>query len=353
MHLRQLSKYLKKKRKYFKCIVCAIVLWCTYDYFGIGDYLHASSFKNDFHYPLDVDVRELVNEVLTNQKLTVTPINYYPYSFLSNSGKCSNVEKIDLMIVVKSAMDHFGHRDAIRKTYGNEDVPGRTVKILFFLGVDGKTKSDVQRQIDREMAEFHDIIQMDFIDYYYNNTIKTMMSFRWVYEHCAHADHYLFTDDDMYISVNNLLSYLYERDATRTPAAGSLDSPGELQGDLLFTGYVFHSAPQRFRFSKWRVSLEEYRWDRWPDYVTAAAYVVSNKAMRVMYIGSMFVKHFRFDDIYLGIVAKKVGITPEHCPLFYFHKKPFSRDDYEDLIASHGYQDHEELIRVWHEMNSK
>ncbi|XP_022830507.1 beta-1,3-galactosyltransferase brn-like [Spodoptera litura] len=343
MNLRQLSKYLKKKRNFLKCVVCAIVLWCTYDYFGIGDYLHASSFENDFHYPLDVNIKDLVNEVLSNQKLSVTPINYYPYSFLSNSGKCTNIEKIDLMIVVKSAMDHFGHRDTIRKTYGNEDIPGRTVKILFFLGVDGKPKSDVQRQIDQEMADFHDIIQMDFIDYYYNNTIKTMMSFRWVYEHCSHADYYLFTDDDMYISVNNLLGYLHDR----------LDASSALQGDLLFTGYVFHSAPQRFRFSKWRVSLEEYRWDRWPDYVTAAAYVLSNKAMRVMYIGSLFVKHFRFDDIYLGIVAKKVGITPEHCPHFYFHKKKFSLDAYEDVIASHGYHDHDELIRVWHEMNCK
>ncbi|CAH1645759.1 unnamed protein product [Spodoptera littoralis] len=247
------------------------------------------------------------------------------------------------MIVVKSAMAHFDHRDTIRKTYGNEDIPGRTVKILFFLGVDGKPKSDVQRQIDQEMADFHDIIQMDFIDYYYNNTIKTMMSFRWVYEHCSHADYYLFTDDDMYISVNKLLDHLPDR-----PEASS-----KLQEDLLFTGYVFHSAPQRFRFSKWRVSLEEYRWDRWPDYVTAGAYVLSNKALRVMYIGSLFVKHFRFDDIYLGIVAKKVGITPEHCPHFYFYKKDFSPDAYEDVIASHGYHDHDELIRVWHEMNSK
>ncbi|CAH0701464.1 unnamed protein product [Spodoptera exigua] len=353
MNLRHLTKCLKKKRKNFKFIVCALVLWCVYDYLGVGDYLQASSFDNDFHYPLDVNVRELVNDVLTNQKLSVSSINYYPYSFLSNSGKCSNIEKIDLMIVVKSAMDHFGHRDTIRNTYGQEDIPGRTVKILFFLGVDGKSKSEVQRQIDKEMSEHRDIIQMDFIDYYYNNTIKTMMSFRWVYEHCSHADYYLFTDDDMYISVNNLLGYLHDREATRLAATSSPDADGQLQSDLLFTGYVFRSAPQRFRFSKWRVSLEEYRWDRWPDYVTAGAYVVSNKAMRVMYIGSLFVKHFRFDDIYLGIVAKKVGITPEHCPHFYFYKKEFSRDAYENVIASHGYHDHDELIRVWYEMNSK
>ncbi|KAH9628455.1 hypothetical protein HF086_005908 [Spodoptera exigua] len=340
------------KRKHLKLILCVFVLWYLYKYFGVGEYLHASSFDNDFHYPLDVNVRAIVDDVLRYHNFTVKPINYYPYNFLSKSNKCLITKKIDLMIVVKSAMDHFGHRDAIRRTYG-QGISGLFVNILFFLGVDGNPKSEVQRQIDKEMSEHRDIIQMDFIDYYYNNTIKTMMSFRWVYEHCSHADYYLFTDDDMYISVNNLLGYLHDREATRLAATSSPDAAGQLQSDLLFTGYVFRSAPQRFRFSKWRVSLEEYRWDRWPDYVTAGAYVVSNKAMRVMYIGSLFVKHFRFDDIYLGIVAKKVGITPEHCPHFYFYKKEFSRDAYENVIASHGYHDHDELIRVWYEMNSK
>lgn len=362
LNLKLISKQNNMKRRHLKYFMCACVLVYIYYFFGVSDYLYSKNIEEDFDYPLNVDIRSIVNDIMVGKKISVTPINYYPYRFLTNSGKCSTIEKLDLFIAVKSAMDHFGHRNAIRQTFGQENIPGITVKTLFFLGIDAVPKSSLQKQIDQEMAEFKDIIQADFIDDYYNNTIKTMMSFRWVYEHCSTADFYLFTDDDMYISVGNLLDYVQEMEVSRK----SVSKPSELSNhigslrvttpaleqDELFAGYVFKSAPHRFRTSKWRVSLDEYRWNKWPAYITAGAYVLSNKTMKVLYIASLFVKHFRFDDIYLGIVAKKVGIVPTHCPNFHFYKKKYSKEDYKDVIASHGYSNHEELIRVWNEQNS-
>nr|XP_037872571.1 beta-1,3-galactosyltransferase isoform X2 [Bombyx mori] len=332
-------KRLIMRRNRYKLIVFALVLVYVYHFFGVGDYVQSKNFDSDFNYPLNVDIRPIVQAILDGQKPNVKPINYYPYKFLSNYRQCSVVNKPDLVIIVKSAIDHFGHRDAIRKTYGKPHVQGYNVKTFFFLGVDNAS-SDVQKNITKEMTEFKDIIQMSFRDSYFNNTIKTVMSFRWIFQHCAEAQHYLFTDDDMYISVQNLLKYVSD-----------VTTASERDG-ILFAGYVFKSAPQRFRSSKWRVSLEEYPWDKWPPYVTAGAYVVSNKAMKMLYVGSLFVKHFRFDDIYLGIVAKKMGIVPTHCPHFHFYKKPYEREVYSDVIASHGYSNHDELIRVWNEQNA-
>ncbi|KAJ8730376.1 hypothetical protein PYW07_017414 [Mythimna separata] len=329
-----------------------------YNFFGISYYLHAKNSESDFDYPLNVDIKSIVKDFLTGRQVTVTPINYYPYKFLTNSGKCSNTNNLDLFIVVKSAMDHFGHRNAIRKTYGRDIAIGRTVKTLFFLGIDEESKSDLQKEIDKEVAKYKDIIQMDFIDSYFNNTVKTMMSFRWLFEHCADADYYLFTDDDMYISVHNLLEYVHDREATRIPYIKyyrRADPSFGPKDDYLFAGYVFKAAPQRFKTdNNWRVPFEEYPWDKSPGHsghITTCAFVVSNKAMKDMYVASLFVKHFRFDDIYLAIVAKKLGITPTHCPDFHFHKKLFSYVPYQTVIASHGYGNHEELVRVWDEMN--
>lgn len=348
------------KRRKVKYFVCACVLIYIYYFFGVSDYMYSKSFDRNFDYPLNVNIKKIVDDILAGKKTTVSPINYYPYKFLTNSGKCSTIEKLDLFIAVKSAMSHFGHRDAIRQTFGQENIPGRIVKTLFFLGINAKPKSDIQKKIDKEMAQFKDVIQIDFIDDYYNNTIKTMMAFRWLYEHCATADFYLFTDDDMYISVNNLLEYVHDKTEPHKSNAVSKDEIDEFmletaepeREEHLFAGYVFKSGPQRFRSSKWRVSVDEYRWDRWPPYVTAGAFVLSNKTMKVMYIGSLFVKHFRFDDIYLGIVAKKLGIVPMHCPNFHFYKKSYSKDSYRNVIASHGYDNHDELIRVWNEQNN-
>ncbi|XP_050671164.1 beta-1,3-galactosyltransferase brn-like isoform X1 [Leptidea sinapis] len=324
-----------RKRQVYQYCVCVCILLYIYHFFGVSDYLFSKSFDDDFDYPLNIDIQPVVNEILAGGKPSVTPINVYPYRYLTNSGKCK-ISQIDLFIVVKSAMDHFKQRSAVRETYGKENsVPGKVVKALFFLGIDS-SKPDIQNKISEEMANYQDIIQMDFHDTYYNNTIKTMMSFRWLYEHCPTADFYLFTDDDMYISARNLLEYV------KSDTKDKKD---------LFAGYVFESIPQRFRSSKWRVSLKEYPWNKWPKYVTAGAFVVSNKSLKDLYVASLFVQHFRFDDIYLGIVAKKMGVDVSHCAQFYFYKKKYTKDGYKRVIASHGYDDGKELIKVWKEQN--
>jgi hypothetical protein len=37
-------------------------------------------------------------------------------------------------------------------------------------------------------------------------------------------------------------------------------------------------------------------------------------AMKDFYYASYFVKRFRFDDVFLGLVAKKLGVEPFHSP---------------------------------------
>nr|XP_026488130.1 beta-1,3-galactosyltransferase brn [Vanessa tameamea] len=348
-----------RRRKCYQFIVIVCVLMYVYYFFGVSDYMYTKSFDTEFHYPLDVNIQPLISKVLNNKKPAQPPINVYPYKFLTNSIKCMTLDRLDLFIVVKSAMGNFDNRNGIRQTYGQEKlIMGKIVRILFFVGIDDEVKSPLQKRIDEEVAIFKDIIQMDFHDSYYNNTIKTMMSFRWLFDHCSNAANYLFTDDDMYVSVRNLLKYVdYEAPENRIVMHGSKRDRDSVmlhhEGQkIIFAGYVFNSSPQRFRSSKWHVSLEEYPWNKWPPYVTAGAFVVSNRVMKIMYAGSLFVKHFRFDDIYLGILAKKIGLEPTHCSKFYFYKKKYSVEGYRDVIASHGYGDSQELYRVWSEQYS-
>ena len=121
---------------------------------------------------------------------------------------------------------------------------------------------------------------------------------------------------------------------------------------LTFPGYVFHSPPQRHRPSKWYVSLNEYPYNLWPPYATAGAYVVSRQALFDLHYGSYYTKYFRFDDIFLALVALKVNINPVHCSGFYFWKKGYSMLGYRDVIASHGYGNPDELRSVWNEQKS-
>lgn len=125
----------------------------------------------------------------------------------------------------------------------------------------------------------------------------------------------------------------------------------ELADDArLFSGFVFKSAPHRHRTSKWYISLEEYPWHLWPSYVTAGAFILSREALHDIYFTSMYTKHFRFDDIYLAIVAMKAHIEPLHSEEFYFQKANVLEHKY--LLASHGFGDPKELIRLWTKMRS-
>lgn len=120
----------------------------------------------------------------------------------------------------------------------------------------------------------------------------------------------------------------------------------------LFAGYVFVSSPHRHKSSKWYVSLKEYPYHLWPPYVTAGAFILSKQALTDMYYASMYTKHFRFDDIFLGLVAKKADIEPFHCEEFHFYKKDYTKYNYKYVITSHGYDDPDELLRVWNEQKA-
>ncbi len=95
--------------------------------------------------------------------------------------------------------------------------------------------------------------------------------------------------------------------------------------DFIFVSFYFSS---RALSSKWCVSLEEYPYHLWPPYVSAGAYVLSREALLEMYYASYFVKRFRFDDVYMGLVAKKVELEPFHCPEFHYYPKPYTVQNY-------------------------
>jgi len=301
-------------------------------------------------------------------------------------------EELRLMIVIKSALKHRSRRDVIRKTWGYDrrfaDV---NIRHAFVVGsCDSITLVEAEEMIgerspygrrghptsashvtgppkcqdllDEEQELNKDIIQADFLDTYYNNTIKTMVGMKWVLDHCPTAEFVLFVDDDYYVSIKNLLKDLNNpfaatsknmdklngRDALDTFDAKKFAPGGPFDGRL-YMGYVFgDSAPMRHKTSKWYVPLEEYKYDKFPPYVTAGAFVLSRESLRDMFYASLYTRHFRFDDIYLGILAKRVQLKPFHNMNFHFHKKyPQTVGHYRDVIASHGFDDSHEMYKLW------
>ncbi|XP_014247810.1 beta-1,3-galactosyltransferase brn [Cimex lectularius] len=352
--------------------ICVVIL--VYFLYCCGVFTHLIEKRFNGEFPLgEESYNEIRSSCLRGIKPDIEPFNTYKYYFkYFASLKCLSESKIKLAIIVKSAIGNFDRRQGIRRSWGfgnrYSDVEMRTV---FILGM-GDDK-ELQKRVDKENSEYNDIVQAAFRDDYYNNTIKTLMAYKWAVKYCSDAKFYVFSDDDMYVSIKNVLRFVKNPldypDYLEVPVVSLKDShhyeirrelrynknvPQMLDFELndkaeLYAGYVFQSSrPHRHFWSKWYISLEEYPYDRWPPYVTGGAYILSNVVLHEFYYASQVTQHFRFDDIYISILAYKLNITPIHNDEFYFHKKHFSGNNYKYVIASHGFDNPHELKDFWH-----
>lgn len=188
------------------------------DFFGVFTHMFELDYYRLFRYPLDGDVLKYAHQIRFNQERDLEPINVYNYTFLKDSrSKCREDDtpiSPKLVFLIKSALKNFKRRNAIRKTWGYErrfsDVIIRTV---FLLGT-GDNR-ELQKHIDIESDQYKDIVQANFIDRYFNNTIKTMIGFQWAIKYCARSRYFMFVDDDFYISAKNVLRFI--RNPTKYP----------------------------------------------------------------------------------------------------------------------------------------
>lgn len=204
-----------------KYVLLGILIVLLLDFFGAFTHIFEADFHESFEYPLnDPNIPHYARQLRMAQRPDVPPINVYNYTFVADCRqKCrdddDNVIVPRLVFIVKSGMQNAHRRNAIRQSWGFEkrfsDVIVRTV---FNLGISDPSTAhtmqytELQLAIDKEREQYGDIIQSNFIDSYFNNTIKTMMGLRWAIEYCPRSRFFMFVDDDFYVSTKNVLRFL-------------------------------------------------------------------------------------------------------------------------------------------------
>ncbi|XP_050497694.1 beta-1,3-galactosyltransferase brn [Diabrotica virgifera virgifera] len=345
-------------------IVLATFIFSVLHIFGVFHHIFETDFYTNFHYPYDGDIEHLIQQLKDGKPPDVLPINSYHFEYNKKCvSKCSSMKQLRLVYIIKSAPEHFDRRIGIRNSWGYERrFSDAEIRTVFLVGE--RNSHALKESLKEEYSKFHDIVHANFTDSYYNNTYKTMMGLQWAVRYCPNSQYYMFVDDDYYVSTKNVLRYLKHPtkypEYVKNPLSGVsqlLNRKNLVYNDLdederLYSGYVFQSPPHRHLTSKWYVSLSEYPYHMWPPYVTAGAYILSKSALIDMYYSSFYVKHFRFDDIYLGLVAYKAKINPLHCDQFYFYKKFYSKFGFNFTVATHGYGDPKELVHMWNEQRS-
>lgn len=320
----------------FHCTILVLVVLLCYGLYPTGLFEYAIQIPFFFFkYPLDVNMRKVVHQIKHGKKPTVGAIN--PYNFnniVGNSIKCKDKD-IFAIFIVKSAVDHFEHRSGIRQTWGKEkQVHGKLLQTIFMIGKSEDTK--LQHEIKKEHHRFHDLVQDNFIDNYWNNTYKIMMAFHWTARYCRNARFTIFVDDDFYISPHNLVTYLENLSARE-------------RHRHVITGYIWSvSVPLRHRWTKWYTPLWEYPYWFWPPFPAGGAFVLpTHTAVDISY-AMQYTKFIRFDDVFVGIVAWKLGIAMQHNQHFHMRKMNY----YKKIIASHGFQTNE-LLDMWNQHSAQ
>jgi hypothetical protein len=295
------------------------------------------------------DTPNLRKKVLFKELLQEVPYPFKHKFILTEKDKCAG-GNVDLMILVKSRVKNAQHRKVIRETWANENRSKReqniVTKTIFVIG-SCDSIPHCNEDIELESKQYHDIVQVDFVDTYFNLTIKTHARFKWLVDYCPQAMFAIFSDDDFYISMKNLWNYLMNPVGHRL-TRGFIPFDGRL-----FTGFVMSGQPPiRDPKSKYFVSETDYPDKKYPNYISGGAFILSNRAFHDLQRGMQLVKPFNVDDAYLGVLAREFNITLLHSPRF-MHWGLWKTVPEKDVIALHCIGDYRYCRRFWKEQEQK
>ncbi|KAF6771652.1 hypothetical protein AHF37_09496 [Paragonimus kellicotti] len=299
-----------------------------------------STGSEDLKYPLEIDMLEVVRLTLNNLTVKVKPINQPAFELLiSNKEKCQIAP--DLLILIKSAPKNFLLRDTVRVGWGAEHCwGGRRVVRLFLLGRVPSSDNATSVRLSHEAAFYGDIIQQDFIDHYHNNTYKIMFGIDWAVRFCPQAPLIMFVDDDFFVYPRNVIAYI--------------EGLSLALRSQLIAGYVWwNAAPIRNKkagpLKKWSIGWAEYPNTQYPPYMAAGNFFLSMSMARELNVAARFTQYLRFDDVFLGIVMKKLLRTPIHLSRIYAFVPVNTNDSQQvnTMLSSHQYDNPSAQFSLW------
>lgn len=318
--LETLTRYIKLRRRYLLAFVIAMVIIMSSSTTGIRRII-PSPIKSVSEY------EEYTYESILNNFRKGTVINPHPFKYIYQpTNICSTkADRVfpEMVILVKSDVTNFSYRMGIRSTWGNFSI--NSIKIVFLLGY----SSTIQTIVDEENERFHDIVQENFIDAYKNNTLKTIMAFKWAVLACPGTEYLLFVDDDYFVNVNAITKYLKEN-ATSTYF---------IAGHKVEKARVF-----RYIESDWYMTKSQYPFLHYPPYLNGGAMVFTMAAAMAVNNIFPYVRSISIDDVYVGIVSYMLNLSMTHEDRFYIS---FVKENLDHCLAAHGFGSPDDLIHEW------
>ncbi|XP_010630053.2 UDP-GlcNAc:betaGal beta-1,3-N-acetylglucosaminyltransferase 7 [Fukomys damarensis] len=232
------------------------------------------------------------------QFLTYRHCRYFPM-LLNHPEKCEG--DVYLLVVVKSVITQHDRREAIRQTWGHEwESAGRgrgAVRTLFLLGTASKQeeRAHYQQLLAYEDRLYHDILQWDFLDSFFNLTLKEIHFLKWLDIYCPSVPFIFKGDDDVFVNPTNLLEFLADR------------KPWE----NLFVGDVLqHARPIRRKDNKYYIPAVLYSKSSYPPYAGGGGFLMAGGLARRLRQACDTLELYPIDDVFLGMCLEVLGVQP-------------------------------------------
>ncbi|XP_075045046.1 UDP-GlcNAc:betaGal beta-1,3-N-acetylglucosaminyltransferase 9 [Mixophyes fleayi] len=274
------------------------------------------------------------------------------FSLLINQpNKCSKPSgDTFLLIAVKSIVEDFDRRESVRKTWGREGViNGLRVRRVFLLGTP-RNKTSVslwESLMQHESHYYKDILLWDFLDTFFNLTLKEIHFLGWAEDFCSDVKFIFKGDADVFVNVENLIHFLQTQDPS---------------GDVFVGDIINHAKPIRSKKSKYYIPETMYGLGMYPVYAGGGGFLMSGVTMRKLSQSCKEVELFPIDDVFLGMCLQRINLTPVfHAGFKTFgitkpsaapHLQTFDPCFYRDLMVVHSLKA-AEIWLMWNLLHSQ
>ncbi|XP_077466021.1 N-acetyllactosaminide beta-1,3-N-acetylglucosaminyltransferase 2-like [Stigmatopora argus] len=244
-----------------------------------------------------------------------------PYRTCGAGGAQGNVAPL-VLLAIKSSEQNFENRQAIRETWGQAGLMTihmknstqkwelrSHIRRVFLLGKENKQKkSDNQNaQLAMESSRYHDILQWDFDDTFFNLSLKDVLFWDWFSVSCTNTRFVFKGDDDIFVNTPNVITYLNDQ---------LLKPHSELNLNDFMVGYVIRAAyPIRLNNSKYFVP-ETFFTGLYPDYAGGGGLLYSGQLAKRLHRISSTVHLFPIDDVFVGMCMARLHAKLIHHPAF-------------------------------------
>lgn len=233
-----------------------------------------------------------------------------------------------LILAIKSHPLSSYRRMAARQTWAAErQVSDYHVKTLFLMAKTENTS--LMHLVAREVKEYHDILQWDFVESHHNLSLKERCFLEWVHYNCKEVEFIFKGDDDEFVNPDAVVNYVKE-----TPEAAHT-----IHGSMQTESVVMHTG-------KYGVSESLFPYCLYPIFPSGGGFVFPGAFIPVLYQVSTWLPVFPLDDVYFGFLALAANLSLRHDERFYTVGTEANLCSYKRALVIHGVS-LDKLEQIW------